>query len=336
MRPRLGAAASVVLVAALATACGTQPGSGDTAPAPLHLTDTGTGSRALGVPEPAYGGTPTGSPYVLRTTLPSSTPAPAAVWRWQKPSAADAARVAAALGVKAAPTEVDGGRVARSGSHLLTVRDDGSWTWGLDCMPGVPIERESLQVACGSAVTTPAAPGPTAARARQLADPILGGLGWSAGDITVAAGSPTTTVTARKSVSGTDTADWLTTLSFTVGGLLDTANGWAVEPVRGREYPLVDAATAFRILLEQPRPMPLLCRVRSDGKPGCEPVTPRIVTGARLGLALRHEPDRALLVPAWLFDLAGGGDPPAVVAVAPQFLATPTPAPMGTPATGRK
>jgi hypothetical protein len=330
MRRPTRAAAAVALVTAVVAACGTQTGARDSALPLLQLTDAG-GQRALGLPEPAYDGTRGTPPYVLRTALPSGTPAPAPVWRFPKTTATDAGRVVAALGATATPTPVDGGWVARSGSHLLTVRDDGSWSWGIDCMPDVPVEQESLQVACGSAVTTPAQPvGPTVGRARELADPILRRLGWD-GDVAAVRGSPMTTVTARRSVDGTDTADWLTTLSFTVGDLLDAANGWVAEPVRGRAYPLVDAATALRTLESQPQPLSQLCRVRADGRPGCEPMTPRVITGARLGLALRHEPDRALVVPAWLFDVAGDSQPLAVVAVATRFLATPKPVPMGTP-----
>lgn len=331
------AALAVALVAVLGTACGTQSGGGDGALARLRLTDAGTGPPALGLPEPANGGGTAGAAYVLRTALPTGTPAPAPVWRLPKPTAADAAGVASALGLGGTATAVRGGWVARSGSHLLAVRDDGGWSWGIDCMPDVPLVEESLQVACGSAVTTPAQPaGATSERARALADPVLRRLGWAGGVVTVATGSPTTTVSARRSVGSTDVADWLTTLSFTGTGLLDTASGWAVEPVRGRAYPLVDAATAYRALQAQPRPLPLLCRVRTDGRPGCEPAAPTVIIRARLGLALRHEPDRALLVPAWLFDVAGGGQPLAMVAVAPRFLATsfpatPTPVPMGVP-----
>ena len=332
MRPAPAAIATVALVATLGTACGAKAG-GNTALPTLRLTDTATGTRALGLPEPADGGG-TGSSYVLHATLPSGTPAPAPVWPLPQPTAADAAHVATAVGLAATPTAVRGGWVARAGSHLLTVRDDGGWSWGIDCMPDVPLAEESLQVACGSAVTTPArAAGPTFERARALADPILRRLGWAGAVVTIATGSPTTTVTARRSVGGTEVSGWLTTLSFTVAGLLDAASGWSVAPVRGRAYPLVDAATALRTLRTEPRPLPLLCRVRTDGRPGCAPAAPTVITGARLGLALRHEPDRALLVPAWLFDVEGSSQPLALVAVRPQFLATPapTPVPMGVP-----
>ena len=46
-------------------------------------------------------------------------------------------------------------------------------------------------------------------------------------------------------------------------------------------------------------------------------------TGVRLGLALRHDLERPLLVPAWLFDTQGGGTPMSVVAVDPRWLKPP-------------
>jgi hypothetical protein len=328
----------VVALAVLATTiggagCGPQPGGGSAQPATLQLVDGGGApARAMGVAEPAPGASGAGSPYVLRATLPTATPAPAAVWRLPRATGPDVVRVASALGATAAPTAVSGGWVVRAGSRLLTLRADSSWSLGTDCMPNAPLEQESLQVACGTAVPTPAEPlGPTAAGARQLAAPMLSALGWSAGDIDVAPGRPTTTVTARRAVDGLDTADWTTTLSFTTQ-LLDSAYGWTTTPTRGPAYPLISAADAFRALAAEPRPMmPELCRLRTDGKPGCEPPAPVVITGARLGLALRHEPRQPVLVPAWLFDVAGGAQPLAVVAVAPHFLATPPPVPMGRP-----
>ena len=322
-------------VAALA-GCGTQTGNGDTTLPPLQLTDGSASTRALPAVGLAEGG---GAGFVLHTTLPTGTPAPAPVWRLPPATSADAARVADALGVRSAPAAVSGGWVARQGTQLLAVRRNGTWTWGLDCSPNLPLRQENLDVMCatasgggvavapGSTPTPPIAPtippGPTAATARTLAAPILQRLGWSAAAVEVSVGSPTTSVTARMNVGGTDTADWLTSLTFDAGDLLAGGNGWVGTPTRGRSYPLIDAARAYSMLKAEPRMAPEICQVRKDGKPGCQPIPPTVITGVRLGLALRHDLERPLLVPAWLFDTQGGGTPMSVVAVDPRWLKPP-------------
>jgi hypothetical protein len=166
-------------------------------------------------------------------------------------------------------------------------------------------------------------PGPSVERARALATPILHALDWDGATLDVAAGSPTTSVTARMTVGGTDTADWLTSLTFDASGGLVNASGWVGTPTRGRSYPLIDAAHAYAMLKAEPRAAPEICQVRRDGKPGCEPIPPTVITDVRLGLALRHDLERPLLVPAWLFETQGGGTPMAVVAVDPRWLKPP-------------
>ena len=204
-------------------------------------------------------------------------------------------RVAEALGLSARPQPVNGGWIIRSGEQRLAVRADGSWTWGPDCAPGLPLDQDSIGVSCGVGTLTPARPqGPTDAAARSLAEPILSRIGWGDAVIDVSRGTPTTTVAAHRSVRGTPTADWATTLTFGVGGRLVDGGGWVGDPSRGRAYPLIDAARALRLLAAQPRAMPELCQVRKDGKPGCEPIPPVVITGATLGLALRHDLDHPL------------------------------------------
>lgn len=324
--------------AAAVAGCGTQSTGGDSSLPPLQLTDAGTSTRALPAVGLAQGGGASG--FVLHTTLPAGTPAPAPVWRVPPATARDAARVAGALAVSAAPTAVSGGWVARHGAQLLAVRRGGTWTWGLDCSPQQPLSQENLDVMCASAsgggvavapgtTTSPPSPpptippGPSVERARALATPILHALGWDGATLDVAAGSPTTSLTARMNVGGTETADWLTSLTFDTSGVLVNASGWAGTPTRGRSYPLIDAARAYAMLKAEPRAAPEICQVRKDGKPGCEPIPPTVITDVRLGLALRHDLERPLLVPAWLFETQAGGTPMAVVAVDPRWLKPP-------------
>lgn len=350
-----GALAAGSLAAVLA-GCGTGTQAGtSTAPVPLQLTDASTSDRAAMAPGIA-GGTGSSS-FVLQTTLPTDTPAPAPVWRLPRANATDAATVASALGISGRPTAVAGGWVIRYDGQRLAVRSDGTWSWGMDCSPGVPVDKESLDVMCASASgggvavaadagttnagspagpvppptspgTPPAPPpsppaGPTAADARALGTQVLGALGWTNASVDVAVGAPTTTVTARRDINGVETADWTTTLTYRAPATLVDANGWIGEPSRGRSYPLIDAARAFKMLDAEPRMMPELCQVRKDGKPGCEPIPPTVITGASLGLALRHDLERPLLVPAWLFSVKGSTTPLAVVAVDPHWIKPP-------------
>src|SRR5438067_3054333 len=176
----VGAAVTVAAISAL-SGCATQPTVHGARPSPLHLIDAGGGVAAMGRPEPAAGAGGAEPPYVLRTTLPTGTPAPAAVWSLPVATNSDATRIAASLGTTATPTAVDGGWVVRTVGRLLTVRADGSWSLGADCLPDTPIEQENVQVGCATATTTTTQQplGPTPAAARELAVPLLAALGWS-------------------------------------------------------------------------------------------------------------------------------------------------------------
>jgi hypothetical protein len=322
VRPLLPVA--VAATAVVVAGCAAQTITGHTSLPALQLTDTGTPTHGVPAVDLAGGGGPSG--FVLRATLPTTTPPAAPVWRLSAATADDAARVADALAAGARPTAVSGGWVARRGTRLLAVRRNGSWTWGLDCSPSVALGQENLDVMCASAsVVTPGVPlHPSEAQVRALAVSTLQRLGWSATALDVVTGSPTSSVTARQRIAGIETADWTTMLSFDVDGALVDANGWVGTPTRGRSYPLIDAARAFAALQAEPRMTPELCRVRKDGKPGCEPFPPTVITGATLGLALRHDLGRPLLVPAWLFAVQGSAQPIAVVAVDPRWLKAPT------------
>lgn len=336
-------------VAAVLTACGTQTATESSPLAPLQLTDSGVAARAAIAPNAVDGN----NGYQLRTALSSATPAPAPVWRLPPATAADAATVAGALGITGTPTAISGGWVIRSAGALLAVRGDGNWTLGMDCSPEAPVQQERLDVMCASAtgggVAVPATrgivpgpgspgskvspvppptypptpPGPNAAQARALAAPMLSRLGWGDATVDVLVGAPTTTVMARRHVGGTPTAEWFTTLDFQRSGSLVGGSGYIGTPTRGRSYPLVSADRAFRGLLAQPRAMPEICQVRKDGKPGCAPIPPTVISGAELGLALRHDLDKPLLVPAWLFTVKGSAQPLVVVAVDPRYIKAP-------------
>src|SRR3954453_10023791 len=332
-------------------------------PALLRLAGDGIQARSAGAPTGADSGVrPGGSAYVVDGALPTKQPADQTVWRVTAPDADTAQRVAGALGLDGTPTRVDGGWVLRASHDLrLAVRDDGSWSYGLDCLADQPVRDEKLDVMCASASVTavaPAAPdspdaspgaaddavptpapGPAAADARALAGPILRALALSDANVTVTEGTPTTTVQASYDVDGMRTVGLTTTLSFTGDGRLATADGWLTDVTKGDSYPVVTAPRAFELLREQPRPMIEMCLRRSDGKPGCADIPPTVITGATLGLTMAEDAGRPTLVPAWLFTVKGQDEPLSQVAVDPSYLAAPataTDTPVSVPPDGGK
>src|SRR3954468_18789431 len=342
-------------------------------PALLRLAGDGVQARAARAPAGAdSGGRPAGSPHVIHGALPTEQPADQPVWRITAADADAAAHVARALGLDGSPTPVDGGWVLRASQDLrLAVRDDGSWSYGLDCLADQPVRDEKLDVMCASASVTavaPAAPdspdastgaaddtvptpapGPDAADARALAAPILRALGLSDAGVTVSEGTPTTTVQASYDVDGMRTVGLTTTLSFTGDARLATADGWLTDLTKGDSYPVITAPRAFELLREQPRPMIEMCLRRSDGKPGCADIPPTVITGATLGLTMAADAGRPTLVPAWLFtgegqgealsQGGGGGEPLSQVAVEPSYVAAPataTDTPVSVPPDGGK
>ena len=151
-RRALEALTVVTGIVAAATACGTQDATSGK-PSVLHLTSTAV-SRAAGLAEPASGGgdSSLSGGYELAGTLPSEQPDPQPVYRPERASKADASNVADALGLTSSPTEISGGWVVRGPNGTrLAMRDDGSWTYGMDCYADQPIEKESLDVMCASA-----------------------------------------------------------------------------------------------------------------------------------------------------------------------------------------
>src|SRR5207253_6895706 len=95
-------------------------------------------------------------------------------------------------------------------------------------------------------------------------------------------------------------------------------SGWLAAPAAGTEYPLVSAKRALDALPAPPR---ILIACATPAVADCPMPRPVVVTGARPGLTLRYQ-DRGgpLLAPAWLYDVRGGGFPPAAVAIDPAYL----------------
>ena len=319
-----------VIVAVMLTVGG---GAGSGRPALLRLADSGGGGALAAEPATGDDVAPGASPFVLDGTLPAGQPADQPVWHLRTPTADDAAGVADALGLDGAMTRIRDGWVLRDGRSRLLVRDDGGWSYGLDCYADQPLEDERADVMCaaagGVAVAAPPRdtptmrPGPSASDARADAAPVLQALGLSDARVTVSEGTPTTTVAASYDVDGTPTAGFTTTLSFTTDDALATGDGWLPDVSRGDDYPVITAQAAFDLLKQQPRPMIEMCLRRQDGKPGCAPIRPTVITGANLGLTLAQDNGRPTVVPAWLFTVKDQTEPLVQVAVDPAFIAPP-------------
>jgi hypothetical protein len=359
---RWGAPLAVAIVVALVAGVAVwlaRDSSSTPRPVVLHLGSAAGGVRAMAATVPtdeSPAPVPVQQPYKLIGTLPDGQPADAPVYRLPKATGDDAATVARALHLEGMPVRADGGWVVRDGSNRLAVRDDGSWSYGLDCFSG-PEAKEELTVECayasggGVAIASPATtsgsgstgpadqapppvptpsvePGPSESTARAVAQDAMTALGYDSADIVVNAADPMAYVQATPQVDGQPAIGWTMSFAVKADGSIDNANGWIGSPRSGASYPLITATDAFDLLQQQPRPMMDLCMVRKDGKPGCADMPPTEIMGASLGLALDYESDKPILVPAWLFSVKDQDMPVSQVAIDPKYIAAPSPEPV--------
>jgi hypothetical protein len=307
----------------------------------LHLVSANADATAMSATSTEL--TAPSKPYQLVGSLPAGTPDDQPLWRLQRATADAAQHVADALQLSGAPERVNGGWVLRHGDNRLVVRDDGSWSYGMDCAPDTPVSDEDVNVGCaatgGVAVesTDPIPvpsypPGPSAADARAAAGQVFDRLGMTDPAVVVFTDDPTSTVQASPSVNGMTSSGWVTTVQIDGSGDVVTADGWLSSPERGADYPVITAQAAFDLLQLQPRPELMLCAQRPDGKPGCADIPPTEVTGAELGVMLDQDNGHPVLVPAWLFTISGQDDPVSQIAVDPSFLGPPPQPPAVEPA----
>lgn len=356
------AIAGLALLALLTGCAGqrTAPPAGSQ-PAILHLTGyagSATGTDPVAGSADLTGGTAPadpvarpGSGYRVTGVLPTG-PSAAPVFRFPGRVPIDAVRtLAAALALTGTPVRhAYGWAVTGPGEAQLLVRDDGAgqwsylresaWPW---CLPQVDLDTPpgaGYATACaagpvppsGSASVPPA--GPSVAVARAAAGPVLAAVRLTGAEVQVQVGAPLDRVWADPVVAGLPTVGLSTTIEVDRSGVLG-ADGWLGTPVQGADYPLITAAQALHLLSRMAHPMGVDTSVAAapalaiacpvpDG-----PVTPMcggptVISGARLGLALRYDGGAPVLVPAWLFSVAGQPTYPIVVtAVAPRYLGEP-------------
>jgi len=356
LRPRVGPFGSWVVVLALVVGTGYavyDTTRDDAPPRPLAL-EAPPGSAAAGVGtragSPAAGPPEQSGRYVLDGTLPAARPGEGTVYRLPPgtPDADALNRLAGALGLDGPAERRDGDVVVRSGSSGLWVSAAPGMRWsyvasGLHNCPvstgGQPTGRRiPLPPGCPR---LPLVPDPDSAerqvrsasrpvsegRALSAATPVLSALGLDPAAADTRVGDGGSEVRVAPPVEGLPTVGWDTVVTVGVQGVV-AAHGWLGPPQAGDRYPVVEAPTAFQALASRREPAEVSACDRQgadgpDGRPwtpDCPPLVHR-VTGATFGLTLAWEQRRPLLVPAWVFAVAGSPVPVAQVAVAPRYLA---------------
>lgn len=270
--------------------------------------------------------------YVVYGALPGGRPDPAPVYRFGAEQApADLVRrLAKALGVQGDPVRTQNGWRVGTEPRVLTVRHGGDWAWSLghnNIVADSPVQcfRAPCPYETPNSHRTirshPAPPDP--AVVARVAKDVLTALDLSTANVTTTSSFPTTLVRAPRTVDGKPTDGFSTALSIGVNGKIIAGKGWLGQPADpGPSYPLITAADALNRLQAQPYAEILLCRPQTGG--GCAPTPQLHIVGARLGLVLATDAVRPVLVPAWLFQVAGQVDPVTVVAVQSRYLRTPT------------
>ncbi|HZG95930.1 MAG TPA: hypothetical protein VEZ46_14580 [Mycobacteriales bacterium] len=300
--------------------------------------------------------------YVVRGELPGAPERPVRAYRVRRGTATreQVARLAEALGVPGQPKLGDGGWVVVGGGRTLTVAQGPGMPWNLmlgeqSCLaarsdgpdiacagrehPGVaadpatcpveparPVEPDpSVESPAGPKCPEPKQPPmPSEARAREVALAVLGATGTSTDGaaIQLHEGWGTRMVSVEPRVDGVVVAGWQSMLSIDAQGAVQGANGWLGAAVAADRYPVISADAAVDRLQRVGRIFPAICEPRTDGKEGCQPPPPAVVTGASLGLmfTMPYGDDDAFLLPAWLFDVRGDAAPTPVVALPDELL----------------
>ena len=242
---------------------------------------------------------------------------------------ADVARLAEAVGVD--PDDVAGGAAAQTdGSDVLRVGPGPARPWQfvradaavcLSPLPGASPDSPVSSCAVPPARGRPAVqPPPSEQEARDVAAPVLDAVGLDVADAVVGepgATGDTRTVQVDPRIGDGPTSGVATSVTVDADGVV-AAEGWLGATEEGDRYPVITAEAALGRLAAMP--VPLIGCAEGEQRPGPLCGGPLEVTGASFGLSLQHEGEQPLLVPSWLFEVAGGPEPLAVVAVDGAYL----------------
>lgn len=285
---------------------------------PLRLGEAQTGSETTGRGRPT-----------LAVELPTG-PGVAPVYRFTGGvDEAAVGRLAAALGISGTPERrAHGWAIGGNGSRAgLVVRDDGigAWAYSSDTSAcGLAVDADSTDddssVSCSAAAPPGGALGPSSARATAAAEPLLAAVGLADASPQVTVSTGATYVRVDPVIDGLRTTGVATSVTVT-GDSVSAAQGVLAGTARGPDYPIVSAKAAYASLSSLPQPeIAISCPDHEDGAPLTGLCARQVVTGAEVGLTLRSDDGKPVLVPAWLF-LTKDGPPLTMIAVADRFLA---------------
>ncbi|MGA5515011.1 hypothetical protein ACPCK2_01900 [Streptomyces pseudogriseolus] len=323
---------------------GTTPGAnGDATPPPLALdgySESGPNGIAPGEPNP-YGAT-----YRADGTLPEGPDAAPVFHARGQVTEQQVVALAEALGVEGDPVAEGGSwRIGGQDGSGPTLRVDrqapGTWSFSRNTPGSDNCKGATCKAPTGGAGVTAV----SEAAAKKAAAPVLKAVGQDDAKLDasqVLDGSRV--VNADPVVGGLPTYGWTTGVVVGAGGEVVGGSGRLAEPVKGDEYPVMDAREALDAMNGAPgagdrveiggcaTPVPLdgeQQREEPCAPAAKEPAGDTVsVDEAVFGLAAHSVGGRPALVPSWLFEVRpAGSDSPFTVthpAVEPRFLAAPS------------
>jgi hypothetical protein len=171
-----------------------------------------------------------------------------------------------------------------------------------------------------------AAAPPSGPTAQSVAMPVLQAVGVAGSPLRITTIGSVTFVSADPVVDGLPTAGFSTMAGVGPADRITQASGWLSRPVAGSSYPLIDAQQAFNRLEQSTHPVAgahppeVMCPLNPDTLCNPGPIRVIQVTGATYGLALGYNKGEPVLVPAWLFSVAGTSLKISQVAINPRYL----------------
>lgn len=324
---------------------GTTPGAnGDATPPPLALdgySESGPNGIAPGEPNP-YGAT-----YRADGTLPEGPDAAPVFHARGQVTEQQVVALAEALGVEGEPVAEGGSwRIGGQDGSGPTLRVEqqapGTWSFSRNIPGGDNCKGATCKAPTGGVGVTAV----SEAAAKKAAAPVLKAVGQDDAKLDasqVLDGSRV--VNADPVVGGLPTYGWTTGVVVGAGGEVVGGSGRLAQPVKGDEYPVMDAREALDAMNGAPgagdrveiggcaTPVPLdgeqqreePCAPAAKEQPAGDTVS---VDEAVFGLAAHSVGGEPALVPSWLFEVRpAGSDNPITVthpAVEPRFLAAPS------------
>jgi hypothetical protein len=225
---------------------------------------------------------------------------------------------------KSPPVASGAGGAGSSGSAAAGVAGKAASSLPTPRARACPMKPSKLEPA--DPLPTPSTGPPSGQTAQAAAAPVLRASGVAAAPLRITTIGWYTFVSADPTVDGLATAGFSTTIGVGPGDRIDQASGWLSRPSAGVVYPLVGAARAFGELKASTHPVnghppEVMCPLNPDvlcGTPG--PIRLVEVTGAVYGLSLSYANGKPVLVPAWLFSVAGSSIRVPEVAIDPRYL----------------